>query len=107
MLTLITPGGGASVKSCSALDFFLVGEGGRLAADREVAPLRPADVVLGHQDPAQIGVAVEDDSEEVEDFALLELGGGEEGDAGVDFWKDHAVGRGSCRCRGPTAPSGR
>src|SRR3954452_4459407 len=55
-----------------------VGEGDRLAADREVAPLRPADVVLGQEDPGQVRVVAEDDAEEVEDFALLGLGGGEE-----------------------------
>src|SRR3954453_19341780 len=66
-----------------------VGEGDRLppararrapppAADREVAPLRPADVVLGHQDPGQSGMPAEDDPEEVVDLALLRVGGGEE-----------------------------
>ena len=63
----------------------VVGEGHGLAADREVAPLRPADVVLGQQDPGQVGVAAEDDPEEVVDLALLELGGGEQLDAGVDL----------------------
>ena len=63
----------------------VVGEQDGLAADREVAALRPADVVLGHQDPAQVGVAAEDDPEEVVGLALLELGGGEELDAGVDL----------------------
>src|SRR5689334_20469395 len=69
----------------SVIAAFGVGEGDRLAADREVAPLRPADVVVGHQDPGQVRVAAEDDAEEVEDFALLRVGGGEELDAGVDL----------------------
>ena len=63
----------------------VVGEEDGLAADREVAALRPADVVLGHQDPPQVGVAAEDDPEEVVDLALLELGGREELDAGVEL----------------------
>ena len=61
------------------------GEDDGLAADREVAALRPADVVLGHQDPAQVRVAAEHDPEEVEGLALLEVGGREELDAGVDL----------------------
>src|SRR3954453_3594798 len=61
----------------------VVGEDHGLAADREVAPLRVADVVLGHEDPAQVGVVLELDAEHVEDLALLEVGGGEEvGDRG-------------------------
>src|SRR5213082_1049638 len=50
------------------------GEDDRLAAHREVAPLRVALVVLGHQDAARVGVAVEDHAEHVEDLALLEVG---------------------------------
>ena len=65
----------------------VVGEDHRLAADREVAPLRPADVDLGHQDPAQVGVAAKDDPEEVVDLALLEVGGREHLDAGVELRK--------------------
>ena len=72
-------------STCSVIAPLRVGEGDRLAADREVAPLRPADVVVGQQDPGQVRVAAEDDAEEVEDFALLGLGGGEELDAGVDL----------------------
>ena len=53
----------------------VVGEQDRLAADREVAPLRVALVVLGHQDPAQVRVAVEDHAEHVVDLALLVVGG--------------------------------
>ena len=41
-----------SIAVRSAIVALVVGEGDRLAADREVAPLRPADVVLGQQDPA-------------------------------------------------------
>ena len=43
--------------------------------DREVAALRVALVVLGHEDPAQVGVAVEDHAEHVVDLALLVVGG--------------------------------
>src|SRR5688572_23875574 len=46
----------------------VVREQDRLAADREVAPLRVALVVLGHEDPAQVRVAVEDDPEHVVDL---------------------------------------
>src|SRR5918992_388209 len=49
-----------------------------LAAHREVAPLREALVVLGHEDAARVRVAVEDDAEHVVDLALLVLGGGEQ-----------------------------
>src|SRR5918999_1778963 len=50
----------------------------RLAAHREVAPLREALVVLGHQDAAHVRMAVEDHAEHVVDLALLEVGGGGE-----------------------------
>ena len=53
----------------------VVREEHRLAADREVAPLRMALVVLGHQDPAQVRVAVEDHAEHVVDLALLVVRG--------------------------------
>src|SRR5690348_1653509 len=66
----------------SVIALFRIGEGDRLAADREVAALRPADVVVRHQDPGQVRVAAEDDPEEVEGFALLRVGGGKELDAG-------------------------
>src|SRR4051812_32866277 len=56
------------------------GEQDRLAAHREVAALRIADVVLGHQDPARVRVIVEDDPEHVVDLALLKVGRGEEVD---------------------------
>src|SRR5215210_2403556 len=46
----------------------------RLAAHREVAPLRVALVVLRHQDAAHVGVAVEDHAEHVVHLALLEVG---------------------------------
>src|SRR3954462_6961939 len=49
------------------------GEDHGLAAHREVAPLGVALVVLGHEDPARVRVAVEDDPEHVEDLALLEV----------------------------------
>src|ERR687896_1038698 len=51
-----------------------------LAAHREVAPLREARVVLGHQDAAHVGVALEDHAEHVVDLALLVVGGGEQVD---------------------------
>src|ERR671914_92049 len=60
----------------------VVGEQDGLAPHREVAPLREALVVLRHQDPAQVGVAVEDHAEHVVDLALLEVGRGEEVDDG-------------------------
>src|SRR5919109_1388729 len=56
----------------------VVGEEDGLPAHREVAPLRIALVVLRHQDPAQVGVAVEHHAEEVEDLAFLVVGGGEQ-----------------------------
>src|SRR5436309_12404797 len=56
------------------------GEQDGLAAHREVAPLRVALVVLGHQDAAQVGVALEDDAGHVVDLALLEVGAGEDVD---------------------------
>src|SRR6185436_6152986 len=74
-------------STSSVISPLVVGEGDGLAADGEVAPLRPADVVLGQEDAGQVGVAAEDDAEEVEGFALLELGGGEQLDAGVDLWE--------------------
>ena len=84
-------------------DFALVaGEDHRLAAHREVAALRPADVVLGHQDPPQVGMAAEDDPEEVVDLALVELGGGEERDAAVDL-RQLRRRRGRRARRGPAA----
>src|SRR5215204_3635040 len=85
-----------SVRSASsAIVVLAVGEGHRLPADREVAPLRPAHVILGKEDPGQGGMAVEDDSEEVVGLPLLEVRSGEKLDAGVDFRK--AVGRGATR----------
>lgn len=56
---------------------FIAGEDHRFATDREVAALWPADVVLRHQDPAQVGMAFKDDPEEVIDLALLEVCGRE------------------------------
>src|SRR3954470_3689199 len=51
------------------------GEQDRLAPHREVAPLRPALVVLGHQDPPHVWMPFEDDAKHVEDFPLLEVRG--------------------------------
>src|SRR4051795_11494247 len=78
----------------SAILPLVVGEGDGLAADREIAALRPADVVLGHQDAGHVRVAPEGDPEEVEGLALLELGGREEGYAGIDLRQASALGRG-------------
>src|SRR6478735_3463 len=97
MLTVISSSTRSSVRKGSAITALVVGEGDGLAADREVAPLRPADVVVGHQDPGQVRVAVEDDAEEVEGLALLEVGGREELDAGVDLRQRVAVGLGQHR----------
>src|SRR5262245_61948606 len=83
MLTVITSL--VRSRSWSAILALVVGEGDRLAADREVAPLRPADVVLGQQDAGQVGVAAEGDPEEVVGLPLLEVRGREELDAGVDL----------------------
>src|SRR5215213_323498 len=58
----------------------------RLAAHREVAPLRVALVVLRHQDAAHVGMAVEDHSEHVVDLALLEVRAGEEVDDRRQVW---------------------
>src|SRR4051794_10070314 len=91
MLTVMISRSRSTVASAIAL--FRVGEGDGLAADREVASLRPADVVVGHQDPGQVRVAAEGDAEEVVGLALLGLGGGEEVDAGVDLWQDSGARR--------------
>src|SRR3954447_22273940 len=50
------------------------GEQDGLAAHREVAALRMPLVVLWHQEPAHVGMALEDDAEHVPDLALLEVG---------------------------------
>src|SRR4051794_35625227 len=98
----------SSVRSwtSSAISALVVGEGDGLPADREVTPLRPADVVVGKQDPGQVGVASEENPEEVEGLALLEVGGGEQLDARVDFRQRRPGGHGSCHGRGPTTPCG-
>src|SRR5918992_3223171 len=64
----------------------VVGEQDGLAPHREVASLREALVVLRHQDPAQVGVAVEDDAEHIVDLALLEVGGREQVDHRRQAW---------------------
>src|SRR5215213_5410089 len=53
----------------------VVGVDDGLAAHREVAALGVALVILGHQDAAHVGVALEDHAEHVEDLALLEVRG--------------------------------
>src|SRR3954447_18235122 len=86
MLTVITSVRG-SVSSISAIVPLVVGERHGLAADREVAPLRPADVVIWKQDPRQIGMPPKHDAEEVIDLPLLELGSRKKLTARVDFGK--------------------
>src|SRR5437764_4594915 len=49
---------------------FVEREDDRLAADREIASLRVAHVVLRHQETAHVRVALEDDAEHVVDLAL-------------------------------------
>src|SRR3954453_5072603 len=56
----------------------------RLAAEREVSPLRIALVVLRHEDAAHVRVTVEHHAEHVVDLALLEGGGRVEVDDGRD-----------------------
>src|SRR5436190_23849788 len=73
-----TPVAGASSLIPARHLVLVEGEEDGLAAHREVAPLRVALVVLGHQDATQVGVAVEDHAEHVVDLALLEVGAGEE-----------------------------
>src|SRR5947209_10505416 len=51
----------------------VVGEHDGLAAHREVASLRMSLVVLGHEDPAVVGVPVEEHAKHVERLALLEV----------------------------------
>src|SRR2546423_3256595 len=75
-----TPVAGASLLIPARQLVLVVGEQDGLAADREVAPLREPLVVLRHQYPARIGVAVEDDAEHVVPLALLEVGAREEVD---------------------------
>ena len=77
----------------------VLGEQDRLAADREVAALRPALVVLGQQQPAQVGVAAKDDPEELVGLALVELGGREELDAAIDFEAESSGAIALCRVR--------
>src|SRR5436305_15211330 len=49
------------------------GEDHGLAADREVAPLGEALVVLGHEDAAVVGVVDELDAEHIVELVLLEV----------------------------------
>src|SRR3954452_24628658 len=59
------------------------GEDHGLAALWEVAPLGVALVVLGHEDPAHVGMAAEHDAEHVEHLALGEVRAGPQvGDRG-------------------------
>src|SRR5436305_1876067 len=62
----------------------VVGEQHRLAADREVAPLGVALVVLGHEDPPQVRVTVELHPEHVVDLPLGKIGAREQLDHRVD-----------------------
>src|SRR5919202_3246305 len=70
-----TPVAGASLLIPARHLVLVIGEEHGLAADGEVASLREALVVLGHEDPARVGVAVEDHAEHVEGLALLVVGG--------------------------------
>src|SRR5215207_10877219 len=73
--SVIVPGWSRSVIPARELRL-VVGVDDRLAAHREVAALRIALIVLGHQDAAHVGVALEHHAEHVVDLALLEVGGG-------------------------------
>src|SRR6476659_5530703 len=72
-------------ETFSAIGPLVIGERHWLAADREISPQWPADVVVGQQDPGQIWVPPEHDPEEVVGLALLELGRREQLYAGVDL----------------------
>src|SRR5205807_2835447 len=67
-----TPVGGPSLLIPARQLVLVEREQDRLAADREVPPLGEALVVLGHQDPARVGVPVEHDPEHVVDLARSE-----------------------------------
>src|SRR6187200_3530550 len=71
-LTVITSLVRSTVPSVIVL--FRVGERHRLAANWEIPSLRPAHVVVGHQDPCQIRVPPEHNPEEIEHFPLLGFG---------------------------------
>src|SRR5262245_14517861 len=71
--------------SLSPLSPLVVGERHAPDADLEATALWPTHVVVREQDPPKVRVTLEDDPEEVEHFALLELRGREEPDAGVDL----------------------
>src|SRR5919199_955320 len=75
-----TPVAGASLLIPARHLVLVVGEEHLLAAHGEVASLREALVVLRHEDPAGIRVAVEEHAEHVVDLALLEVRPGEEVD---------------------------
>ena len=60
----------------------------RDAAERVVLPLRVAPPVVGHLDPGQRGMAVEDDAEEVPGLPLVPVAGGVD----VDQRRDVRVG---------------
>ena len=69
--------GGCRRASASGVGGHLGGAEGVLLAQRVPLP------VVRHQDAAQVGVAAEADAVHVEDFALVPVGGGEDGgDAG-------------------------
>src|SRR2546423_11461459 len=69
------------------------GEDHGLGADREVAPLGEALVVLGHEDAAVVGVVAELDAEHVVDLALLEVRARPEVADGLDLRVVHAHAR--------------
>src|SRR6476646_4741228 len=81
------PKTGAPVSSVSSKSLIparhlvlVEGEQDGLAAHREVAALREALVVLGHQDAPHVRMALELHAEHVPDLALLEVGRWEEVD---------------------------
>src|SRR6266852_3250740 len=76
------PTEGAST-SVTAVDLSGHGEVDGLRAERLGAPQRVAAPIVGEHDAAQIGVALKVDAKEVEQFALVPVGAGDDGgDAG-------------------------
>src|SRR6185436_4021380 len=85
--SVIVPGRRRSVIPARELRL-VEGVDDRLASHREVAPLRVALVVLGHEDAPHVGVPLEDHAEHVVDLALLEVRRGMEVD---DGWEARIV----------------
>ena len=70
-----------------------------VALHRIVLAQRMAFPVLGHHDAAQVGVTVEVNAEEVEDLALVEVGGGPDGGDAVDEGSSRPTSRRRSRTR--------